>query len=74
MNSVTPTRQQLSQAIDELPSLLATVNNKDENHRRVLDVIGNLKEEPILPITVLPEVCYLIVSRLGHHKMIRFVR
>ena len=30
--------------------------------------------ELILPVTVLPEICYLLQSRLGHNVMRRFVR
>ncbi|MBD2138129.1 PIN domain-containing protein [Anabaena sp. FACHB-1237] len=53
--------------------LLATVNRKDKNHNLVLDIIVNLKEPLILPMTVLPEVSYLIASRLGHHIMRQFL-
>ncbi|GAB4286223.1 MAG: type II toxin-antitoxin system toxin ribonuclease C26 [Oscillatoriaceae cyanobacterium] len=59
-------------AILDTSFLLATVNRKDKNHRIVLEIIGNLNEQLVLPMTVLPEVGYLIASRLGHHKMIQF--
>jgi len=53
--------------------LLATVNSKDNNHRPVIDVVSNLKEKLVLQMTVLTEISYLIVSRLGHHKMRHFL-
>ncbi len=60
-------------AILDTSFLLATVNSKDKNHQRVINVSRNFTEELILPITVLPEVSYLITSRLGHHKMRQFL-
>jgi hypothetical protein len=32
-----------------------------------------VNEPLVLPVVVLPEVCYLIASRLGHQAMCRFV-
>ena len=60
-------------AILDTSFLLATVNHKDKNHNLVINVISNLKEPLILPITVLPEISYLIASRLGHHIMRQFL-
>jgi predicted nucleic acid-binding protein len=60
-------------AILDTSFLVATVNRKDKNHDRVLETIAHLKESLILPTTVLPEVAYLISSRLGHHKMRQFL-
>ena len=60
-------------AILDTSFLVATVNSKDINHPLVLNEVGNLQEQLVLPITVLPEVSYLIASRLGHHKMRRFL-
>lgn len=60
-------------AIVDTSFLLATVNSKDKNYLSVIDVISNLKEQLVLPMTVLPEINYLIASRLGHHKMRQFL-
>ena len=60
-------------AILDTSFLVATVNRKDRNHSRVLEVSRNFKEPLILPIAVLPEVSYLITSRLGHHVMRQFL-
>ncbi|MGX9728377.1 MAG: type II toxin-antitoxin system VapC family toxin [Candidatus Electronema sp. VV] len=56
--------------------LLAMTNGKDRNHDRVLDVAAksNDRLRLILPVTVLPEVSYLIGSHLGHAAMRQFLR
>jgi hypothetical protein len=54
--------------------LFALANNRDVHHLRALDVARTLSDTIILPATVLPEICYLIDSRLGHAAMRRFVR
>ena len=46
--------------------LFALTDKSDRNYQRVVSVIQTLDEPLILPTVVLPEVCYLIASRLGH--------
>lgn len=53
--------------------LLAMTNSKDNNHARVLDVAAKINDNLIVPVTVLPEVSYLIGSRLGHKAMRQFL-
>ncbi|MDP5016597.1 PIN domain-containing protein [Anabaena sp. UHCC 0187] len=53
-------------AILDISFLVSTIDIKDENYGRVLDIIVNLKEVLVLPTTVLPEVCHLLTSRLGY--------
>jgi len=53
--------------------LLAMTNVKDRHHSRVLEVAKNIDDALVLPITVLPEVSYLIGSRLGHSVMRQFL-
>ncbi|AFW93359.1 PIN domain-containing protein [Dolichospermum sp. UHCC 0352] len=53
-------------AILDISFLVATVDIKDENYGRILDVIVDSKEVLVLPTTVLPEVCHLLASRLGY--------
>lgn len=53
--------------------LYALADVSDRNHTRVLDVASSLIEPLILPMPVLPEVCYLLTSRLGHFVMRRFL-
>ncbi len=45
----------------------------DRNHDRVLAVVQSINEPLLLPSVVLPEVCYLIASRLGHQAMRKFI-
>jgi hypothetical protein len=53
--------------------LFALTDLSDRNHDRVLAVVQSIKEPLLLPSVVLPEVCYLIASRLGHQAMRRFI-
>ena len=61
-------------AILDTSFLLATTNTKDRNHRRVLNVARTINDPLILPVSVIPEVCYLIASRLGHKAMRLFLK
>ena len=53
--------------------LFALTDLSDRNHDRVLAVVQSINEPLLLPSVVLPEVCYLIASRLGHQAMRRFI-
>ena len=45
----------------------------DRNHDRVLAAVQSINEPLPLPSVVLPEVCYLIASKLGHKAMRKFI-
>ena len=60
-------------AIVDTSFLFALADSRDVNHQRAVDTAAVIDDLLILPITVLPEVCYLIDSRLGHAAMRRFV-
>lgn len=60
-------------AIADTGFLFALANRQDEHHRNAVNVIRLLSEPVILPLTVLPEICYLLDSRLGHPTMRQFV-
>ncbi|TRU26201.1 MAG: PIN domain-containing protein [Microcystis aeruginosa Ma_SC_T_19800800_S464] len=60
-------------AILDTSFLFALTDQSDRNHERVLAVAQSINESLVLPVVVLPEVCYLIGSRLGHQAMRRFV-
>ncbi|MGB3208573.1 MAG: PIN domain-containing protein [Crinalium sp.] len=60
-------------AILDTSFLIATFNHKDKNHASVIKVARELNESLVLPISVLPEVCYLIASRMGHFYMRHFL-
>ncbi len=53
--------------------LYALADKKDQYHERALEVARTLSDQLVLPVTVLPEICYLIDSRLGHAAMREFV-
>ncbi|MGQ9872258.1 type II toxin-antitoxin system VapC family toxin [Leptodesmis sp.] len=53
--------------------LFALTDQSDRNHQRVLTIAQSVNEPLVLPVVILPEVCYLIASRLGHQAMRRFV-
>jgi predicted nucleic acid-binding protein len=53
--------------------LFSLADASDRHHSRVLEVARSLNEPLILPLPVLPEICYLLASRLGHAAMRRFL-
>lgn len=53
--------------------LFALGNVRDVHHDRALDIARTLSDTIILPVTVLPEICYLLDSRLGHDVMREFL-
>lgn len=60
-------------AILDTSFLFALTDQSDYNHQRVLAVAQSKNEALVLPAVVLPEICYLLASRLGHQAMRRFV-
>ena len=60
-------------AILDTSFLFALTDQSDRNHQRVLSHAQNIKERLVLPVVVLPEICYLVASRLGHQAMRRFL-
>lgn len=53
--------------------LFALANTRDVHHDRALEVARTLSDTIVLPLTVLPEICYLLDSRLGHAAMRQFL-
>jgi len=49
--------------------LFALANKDDSDHAACLEVAGAISGRVILPVTVLPEVGYLLAERIGHHAM-----
>jgi predicted nucleic acid-binding protein len=61
-------------AILDTGFIFALTDKTDDNHGRVLRVAQIIGDEPlVLPSVVIPEVCYLIGSRLGHKSMRDFL-
>ncbi|RKZ50661.1 MAG: VapC toxin family PIN domain ribonuclease [Candidatus Parabeggiatoa sp. nov. 3] len=63
----------ITAALADTSFLFALTNPKDRNHDRVLNVARILSDKIIIPTPVLPEISYLIASRLGHNCMRRFL-
>ena len=53
--------------------LYALADRKDSWHRRSRDLVERTGEALIVPVTVVPEVCYLMRERLGAAAELRFV-
>lgn len=53
--------------------LYALVDSKSSDHEQVVKVVTQATQWLILPIPVLPELCYLLHSRLGYFVMRRFL-
>lgn len=53
--------------------LYALVDRDDRWHKRVKDYLGSNSEALFVPVTVLPEICYLLNTYLGQSVEQRFV-
>jgi predicted nucleic acid-binding protein len=54
--------------------LFALADSDDRNHERVVEAAQDLAHSLLLPVPVMPEICYLLASRLGHGAMRRFLQ
>jgi predicted nucleic acid-binding protein len=54
--------------------LYAMADEDDEWHDRVRTFLETGRQDLVVPVTVLPEVCYLIGTHLGADAEIRFMR
>lgn len=62
----------MSQLVDT-SFLFALMNSNDRHHAACAQTARTVKGRLIVPLTVLPEIAYLLDSRLGHHVMRQFV-
>jgi predicted nucleic acid-binding protein len=53
--------------------LFALMNRNDRHHAACAETARSVTSRLIVPLTVLPEIAYLLDSRLGHHVMRQFV-
>ena len=60
-------------AIVDTGFLFALANTRDIHHQRALEIARTSTDTLVLPVTVLPEICYLLDSRLGHAAMRQFI-
>ena len=60
-------------ALVDTSFLFALANRNDKSHPACAAVAQSLDFRPVVPLTILPEVAYLLDVRLGHHIMQQFV-
>lgn len=53
--------------------LYAIYNIDDENHQRAMESIISIKDIPLVPEVVLPEVAYLFIRDIGYFALERFL-
>ena len=53
--------------------LYAAADTDDRHHRAVADFLLETRDVLVVPISVLPELCYLLEERLGHNVEARVV-
>lgn len=61
-------------ALVDTSFLFALTNQNDKSHAACVTAAQNIRTRLIVPVTVLPEIAYLLDSRLGHHIMRQFVK
>jgi predicted nucleic acid-binding protein len=55
-------------------AILAMTNAGDRHHRSVVECLRQTSERLVVPVSVLPEVDYLLTKRLGPHVAIAAIR
>jgi predicted nucleic acid-binding protein len=63
----------MTQLLLDTSFLYAINDSQDRNHSDSVNFVRSLTDSLILPAPVLPELCYLLHSRLGHLAMRRFL-
>jgi len=53
--------------------LVSLTNPLEQHHEACVQVARSLRQELVLPVTVLPEATYLIARHISHRAMRRFV-
>ncbi|MBC7225913.1 MAG: PIN domain-containing protein [Thermoflexales bacterium] len=61
-------------ALADTGFLFALADSSDRHHARALAVAQTFQAPLVLPCPVLPEICYLLDSRLGRRAMRQFLR
>ena len=61
-------------ALVDTSFLFALTNRNDKSHGACVTAAQNIHTRLIVPVTVLPEIAYLLDARLGHHIMRQFVK
>lgn len=55
-------------------SLYAMVDRDDSWHDRTIAFLNTTDRQLVIPLTVLPEACYLIASHLSEHVEVAFIQ
>jgi predicted nucleic acid-binding protein len=63
----------MKKALIDSSFLVALINQKDSHHVACVQVAQNDMLDKRIPITAIPETCYLLHKWLGHHVMRSFV-
>ena len=63
----------MKKALLDTSFLVALINQKDSHHHACVQVAQNDELDKRIPITVIPETCYLLHRWLGHHVMCSFM-
>jgi uncharacterized protein len=53
--------------------LYAIYNAGDENHQRAMESVISMKDIPLVPEVVLPEIAYLFIRDVGYFALERFL-
>jgi hypothetical protein len=61
-------------ALVDTSFLVAITNRQDKNHSRALQLAQTFQAPLLVPVSVLPEACYLVASRMGHAAMRQFLQ
>jgi len=60
-------------ALVDTSFLFALTNRNDASHSACAAVTQSVRLQPVVPVTVLPEIAHLLDAQLGHHIMQQFV-
>lgn len=61
-------------AVVDTSFLVAIASRHDKNHLAAVKLAQTISEPLIVPVSVLPEVCYMLASRMGHPVMRQFLQ
>lgn len=60
--------------ISDTSFLFALISEKEKLHQECVAVAKQINGQITIPVTVLPELAYLLLTRRGHHVMRAFIR
>lgn len=63
----------INKVLVDTSGLFALVDHSSREHQAIVRLAQQSNYQFVLPITILPEACYLILSRMGHSTMRRIL-